>query len=161
MKLRTRKRLLNLASASLLTVAVLLVVTAFTNSPPEVELKTTLRQSQTPKVAKTVEQTVSVDPKHTSWGRLLRRPLYDPPPPPKILVKKKKRPVTVKLTGTILEAENSQAFLRLANGTVELKRIGDQVTKDPRDGLIEKITATSITIRREEDEIQLNVENTN
>lgn len=141
--------------------AVLLVGSALTGSIPDIESKSASSQNISQHLATGIEPALAVDPNDSNWKRLLRRPLYDPPPAPKIVVKKKVRPITVKLTGTILEDENSQAFLRRANGKVELKRVGDLVTDDPLDGLIEKITATSITIRREEEEIQLTVESPN
>ncbi len=141
--------------------SVLLVAYTWTQPTPDVKLKApSPHQSSSDLVAGT-ETAITVNAQDPSWGRLLRRPLYDPPPPPKVVIKKKVRPITVKLTGTILEGENSQAFLRRANGKVELKRVGDLLTEDPLDGLIEKITATSITIRRDDEEIQLEVENQN
>ena len=110
------------------------------------------------KLATTATQPLPiVDAKHKSWQRSLRQPLYDPPPPPKVVIKKQIRPVTVKLTGTVLEPKNSQAFLMLANGSVALKRIGDQVTDNPLDGRITAITASEIVIQREDDEIRLKV----
>lgn len=135
---------------------------AFTAEPPSIENASS--NSSLLKVEPNTNlhrPTQTVNAKQKSWQRSLRRPLYDPPPPPKVVVKKKVRPITVKLTGTVLEPENSQAFLKLANGSMSLKRLGDQVTDDPRDGHITAITATAITIKREEDEIQLQVEGQN
>lgn len=105
--------------------------------------------------------TQTVDVKLSSWSRLLRRPLYDPPPAPKTVVVKKPRPITVKLMGTILEAENSQAFVKLSNGSVELRRVGDQVTDDPRDGQIAQITASEIIILRDDGEFHVTVDGQN
>lgn len=96
---------------------------------------------------------VTVDAKHPVWSRLWRQPLYDPPPPPPVAVAP--RPITVKLKGTIIESENSQAFIETANGVVELKRVGDLLTNDPADGTIAKIAATQITISRDDGEHEL------
>lgn len=73
------------------------------------------------------------------------------------VIRKVVRPITVKLTGTVLESDNSQAFLKLANGSMALRKIGDQVTNDPRDGKIIEITASEIVIQREDDEVRLKV----
>lgn len=59
--------------------------------------------------------------------------------------------------GTIIEPENSQAFVEMASGSVELKRVGDQLTSDPEDGTIAGIAATEITITRADGEHQLKV----
>ena len=161
MKLRTRKRLLNVSSLGCILAAGWVVLAAYTAAPPVVE-------SVTPKKGKARDaeavppsplKTVSVS--QPGWRRQLRQPLYDPPPRPKVVVKKKPRPITVKLTGTVLEPKNSQAFLRLANGSVALKKVGDQVTDDPRDGQITQITASEIVIKREDDEVRLRVDSRN
>ncbi len=158
MKLRSRKQLLNGAAASCLAVACWVVVNALTAGPPTMESKTERGLSNRDSLASLSSRPLRiVDANSVSWQRKLRQPLYDPPPPPKKVLKKKKRPVTVKLTGTVLESKNSQAFLKLANGSVVLKRIGDPITDDPRDGHIAAITANEIVIQREDDKIRLKV----
>ncbi len=158
LKLRTRKRLLNGASVGCILAACWVVLSALTAGPPAVDSESSGVLSGSSSLATTSSQPLNiVDAKHKSWQRKLRQPLYDLPPPPKVVVKKQVRPVTVKLTGTVLEPKNSQAFLRLANGSVALKRIGDQVTDNPLDGRITAITASEIVIQREDDEIRLKV----
>ncbi len=157
-KLRTRKRLLNGASVGCLLATCWVVLSALAAGPPTVVSESSGASSGSSKFTAIAAQPLDiVDAKHKSWQRKLRQPLYDPPPPPKVVVKKQVRPVTVKLTGTVLEPKNSQAFLKLANGSVALKRIGDQVTDNPLDGRITAITASEIVIQREDDEIRLKV----
>lgn len=161
MKLKTRKQLLNVASLGCLLVAGWVVLRAWTAPLPTFDAKSGtsnrgVSQGNAPQAG-----VATVDQQHPSWQRRLRRPLYDPPPKPKVVVKKKPRPIPVKVTGTILEAENSQAFVKMANGSVELRRVGDQVTNDPLDGLVSQITASGIVIKRGEEEIPLNIDNRN
>jgi len=157
-KLRTRKQLLNGASAGCLLATCWVVVSALTAGlPSEVSESRGVLSGSDDFTTNAPRLPEVVDVRDASWRRPLRQPLYDPPPPKKVVVKKQVRPVTVKLTGTVLESENSQAFLKLSNGSVALKRIGDQVTDNPLDGHITAITANAIVIQREEDEIRLKV----
>lgn len=94
-----------------------------------------------------------------AWTRRLRQPLYDPPPPPPpAVVAEAPRPIPVRLVGTVIEPGNSQAFVRQASGTVELKRIGDQVTPDPADGVIADITTSDLVIHRKDGDHRVAVE---
>lgn len=157
LRLRTRKRLLNtLAISSLLLAAVVLWQGAVFEVPsPEIAEPV----SPTFGLEDTAGDTsqVVVDTSDPRWRRLLQRPLYDPPPPPKKIVKKIVRPITVQLMGTILEPENSQAFVKLSSGSVKLRRVGDQLTDDPLDGEVLKITANEIVIKREDGEFTVGV----
>lgn len=62
------------------------------------------------------------------WSVDWRRPLYDPPPPkpkPKKVVKP--RPPRVRLLGTVVEPDNSFAWLRDGAGKQQLCRVGDTI----------------------------------
>lgn len=157
-KLQTRKRLLNALSVGCLLTGVVAVAAALTAPVPTTDDPTPRSKPQSQGLSAADAETGSVDAKLSSWQRLLRRPLYDPPPVPKKIVKKKPRPIKVKLMGTILEAENSQAFVKLSNGAVELRRVGDQVSDDPRDGQIALIMASEIVIRRDDGEFHVTVD---
>ena len=159
MKLQTRKRLLNALSAGCLAAGAVAVVAALTAPVPTTDDFSLATTAQAPGPSAAAAE--SVDVTLPSWERPLRRPLYDPPPAPKKIVKKKPRPITVKLMGTILEPENSQAFVKLSNGSVELRRVGDQVTDDPRDGQVAQITASEIVIRRDDGEFHVTVDGQN
>ena len=160
MKLHTRKRLLNTLSVGCLAAGVVAIAAALT--APALTLDDSASVSNSQSQSQTAAAgTASVDVKLPSWNRLLRRPLYDPPPVPKKVVKKKPRPITVRLMGTILEAENSQAFVKMANGSVELRRVGDQVTSDPRDGQVAQIMASEIVIERDDGEFHVTVDGQN
>jgi hypothetical protein len=158
-RLRTKKRLINACSLALLSGGVVALTWVWRSPPPEIVLpETRVTATQTaarPSLASPAEADLA------SWRLTLRRPLYDPPPPPPQQVVVQQRPITIQLMGTVIEADNSQAFVRQASGAVELKRLGDQVTGDPADGVIGQITATEIVIRREDGEHHLAVQRSN
>lgn len=159
-KLRTKKRLVNLASLVIAASAVAIVIVASRCQPPIATIDGVRAPGKS--VADRVSHAqIALNVNSPSWQRVLRRPLYDPPPPtpPPVIVQQ--RPITVKLVGTVIEPDNSQAFVRQASGSVELKRTGDQVTSDAADGVIAEITATSILIRRPDGEHQVAVEGNN
>jgi hypothetical protein len=161
MKLRTKKRLLNLATAAIAAGALAIVARAWQSKPPVVivdEVRSHNIAGADNKGAE-ADRTLSLDV--ARWNRILRQPLYDPPPPPKQEVIVEQRPITVKLVGTVIEPDNSQAFVRQASGAVELKRIGDAVSSDAADGVIASITPVEIVIRREDGEHHLLVERRN
>ena len=92
------------------------------------------------------------------WTRAYRRPLYDPPPVVKTVVKKKPRPITFRVTGTILEPDNPQAIISLRTGDVRILRVGSQVSDDPLDGTITSISSEKIMVKRRDDEVTVAVE---
>lgn len=155
MKLRTKKRLINAGSLVLVLAGGAAAVAAWRSEPPELEIDDV-------RIAKAVQSPVQETPvlnaSSPSWERVLRRPLYDPPPPPPPQIVVQPRPITVQLIGTVIELQNSQAFVRQSGGAVELKRVGDQVTPDPADGVIGEITSTEILIRREDGEHRVAVQ---
>ena len=161
MGLRTRRLLINATSLLLLLGAVATVAyTQLVSVDTKIDDSLTVGKAAPRGTAGSGidAQLAQLSPRNPAWQRVLRRPLYDPPPPPKRKIVKKVRPIRIKLTGTVLEPNNSQAFVKQANGTVELKRIGDLVTNDPLDGTIQRITATEIVIKREDGEHHIKVE---
>lgn len=62
------------------------------------------------------------------WDRPLRYPLYDPPPPPPPAVTPPP-PLRLRLLGTIVEEDRSEAILITASGNVEMHRVGATVDK--------------------------------
>jgi hypothetical protein len=59
----------------------------------------------------------------------LRRPLYDAPPPVPIAAPPPPPPAPLpfKLAGTVIEPGRSQALLQMADGRIQLNRVGDTV----------------------------------
>lgn len=155
MKLKSCKLLLNLTSLGILCAgfAVLAILLLLPLDSGQEELRVTTRD--TPSSSQKETSLAAIDPQHSVWKRSWRPPLYDPPPPPKVV--EKPRPITVKLIGTVVEADNSQAFVQTASGGVELKRIGDQISGDPADGTIANIATNEITIKRSDGDHQLKV----
>ncbi len=162
MNLRTRKRLLNLLSFICLLTSVAVTVRVYTASSPidNVDLKSgDIAGGQVSTASPESRQQLVPDEDH--WAKKWRRPLYDPPPVKEVVIVAPPRPVTFTLTGTAIDAQNSQAFLRLSSGEIVLRQIGEPITADPLDGKISKITATGISVARETDEIELSVETGN
>ena len=94
-----------------------------------------------------------------NWGRALRRPLFDPPPPaPIVVVKPPPQPIRAKLLATVIEPENSTAMIRLANGQVVFRKVGDSLGAEESSAEIAKIEAGSISVRRGQEELRLSVE---
>jgi hypothetical protein len=156
-KLKTQRLLLNLTTSGLLMagcggLAALVMVPIDEDQADGLSANSVL-PSQRPTTSD--NPLATIDTNHPVWNREWRRPLYDPPPP--TVVAAPPRPITVKLMGTIIEPDNSQAFVETTSGTVELKRIGDSLTSDPADGTIAEIAATQITIKRADGEHQLKV----
>ena len=167
MKLQTRRQLLNFATLSslALTGAVVWGALSIDLQPNKLEPSKPLTQSLSTKKNGPAKPITAVslqfDSKQSYWTRSLRGPLYDPPPVVKKKIVKKPRPIPVTLKGTILEPDNSQAFLQQANGKVVLKRIGDLITADERDGIIVEITASEVVIEREDGQVRVAVKGPN
>lgn len=71
----------------------------------------------------------------------LRGPLYDPPPPPPV-VSPPPPPIRVnlKLVGTVLEPGRDQALLANASGKVLFCTVGETITSEPGNLLLESVT---------------------
>lgn len=155
MRLRAKKRLLQMTSLALVAVGGGVLALAWTAAPPEAELDSVAAPAMRAATDHGGETPLAAN--SSAWQRTLRRPLYDPPPPVVEKVVKQVRPITVKVVGTVVEGDNSQAFVKQSNGRVEIKRIGDHVTGDPQDGVIASIAASEVVIEREDGQHQLPV----
>ena len=151
---------MNLLSASLVSAAVAVVYYSTSAPAPNIDIaRTTAAVVIEAKGA--VDAKVNIQPDADHWGLQLRRRLYDPPPKPKPKVVKRPRPINVTVVGTVIEPDNSQAFVRQKNRQVDIKRVGDQVTADPADGEVAEITAAGIVIRRDDGMFPVEVEGAN
>jgi hypothetical protein len=91
--------------------------------------------------------------------RPLRRPLFDPPPPPaKIVEKRILPPIRARLLATMIEPDNSTAILKLANGEVVFRKVGQMLGTDEPTAKIARIEAGSVCVSREGDEMHLLVD---
>jgi hypothetical protein len=96
------------------------------------------------------------------WGRALRRPLFDPPPPaPVVAAKAPPQPIRARLLATLIESDNSTAMLRLANAQVVFRKVGESLGAEDAGVEISKIETGAITVRRGKEEIRLSVEGAN
>lgn len=161
MKLRTKKRLLNACSLALVAGSGAALWTAWHAEPPTFEVEAAIvgKKAATTVKGSSTESSVTLDPNR--WNRVLRQPLYDPPPPPPKEVIVEQRPITIKLVGTVMEGENSQAFVRQQSGKVDIKRLGEQLTTEAADGVIASINVSEIIIRRPDGEHRVAVEGSN
>jgi hypothetical protein len=174
MRLKTTKRLLNLASLALLGTAAavgywgITPVSGLTNpaydaighlaQSPFHETGTSSNKSPAPPSAAGLAGTSL----SMNWARPLRRPLFDPPPPaPIVVVKPPPQPIRAKLLATEIESENSTAMLKLVNGQVVFHKVGEPLGADEPGAVISKIETGAILVRRGTEELRLSVEGTN
>jgi hypothetical protein len=94
-------------------------------------------------------------------GRALRRPLFDPPPPAPIVVKAAPQPLRALLLATVIEAENSTAMIKLAKGEVVFRKVGESLGPEEPSAVIAKIETGTISVRRGQEELRLSVEGMN
>ena len=143
MNLRTQKRLLNLATVGCLLASAVVLTISFAAATPtnETDLNTKSRSGLANAASTQEREHASIISSDAHWKRKWRRPLYDPPPVKKEVVVVPPRPINYSLTGTAIESKNPQAFLKLSNGEIVLRQVGEQVTTDPLDGKISEITA--------------------
>jgi hypothetical protein len=174
MRLKTTKRLLNLASLAVLASACAVGYWGFmpcadpnntanestaTDSPISgTSKKLTATPLGASPLAAQVGGTASAP---ANWGRPLRRPLFDPPPVVAIVVKPPPQPLRVKLLATVVEPENSTAMLKHANGQVVFCKVGDSLGADEAGTEILKIETGSISVRRGQEQLRLTVEGVN
>lgn len=78
----------------------------------------------------------------------LRQRLFDPPPEPKPVIPPKPPP-SIRLLGTIVNADNSQAMISGPGGKTELKRIGDTVGEAGNSAVITDILTDHIKVEHE------------
>ena len=174
MRLKTTKRLLNLASLAVLASACAVGYWGFmpgregdntgngqsaTNSP----ISGTANKPPTtaPGASRPVAQVDGTASAPANWARPLRRPLFDSPPVVAVVVKPPPQPLRVKLLATVVEAENSTAMLKQANGQVVFCKVGDSLGVDEAGTEILKIETGAISVRRGQEQLRLSVEGAN
>lgn len=169
MRLKTKKRLLNLTSALLLAAAGAVGYWGTTPSrgigddvpangtAPRVEAAKGKGPGNLPVgMAQSASSGIGAG---VNWSRLLRRPLFDPPPPaPIVAVKPSPQPVRAKLLATLIESENSTAMLKLADGQVVFRKLGESLGPEESSAEICKIETGAISVRRGKEEIRLSVD---
>jgi hypothetical protein len=176
MRLKTTKRLLNLASLALLGTSGAVGYWGMTPAS-RIDFESPTSDAPAPKTGLTVNELgkaktgtpVSSPPMAgagsgiaTNWGRAMRRPIFDPPPPaPVVVAKAPPQPIRARLLATLIEAENSMAMLKLASGQVVFRKVGESLGADEPSVEISKIETGSISIRRGNEEMRLSVEGTN
>ncbi len=171
MRLRTTKRLLNLASLVTLSAAGAVgywgllpmegdaetrqnAEASHISSTTAKEMRTVKAKPATPEAPGLGQQSLS---KYSS--RALRRPLFDPPPPaPIVVVKPIPQPIRVIVLATVIEAENSTTMLKLAKGDVVFRKVGEAIGPEEPGAVISKIETGAISIRRGQEELRLSVE---
>src|ERR1700733_14765789 len=174
MRLKTTKRLLNLASLAVLAGACAVgywglmpysQADSTANEPTASDSQITgtakkpwaTTSGASPQVAH-VGRTAS---EPANWARQLRRPLFDPPPVVGRVVKPPPQPLRVKLLATVVEPENSTAMLKHANGKVVFCKVGDSLGADEAGTEILKIETGAISVRRGQEQLRLTVEGAN
>lgn len=81
----------------------------------------------------------------------LQRPLFDPPPPaPKVEVKPPPPPIHAKLLGTVINPTRPQAIIRDEQGRFTFRSIGEAVSDEHPDAIIEEIFDSSVRLKRGE-----------
>jgi hypothetical protein len=174
MRLKTTKRLLNLASLCALSTA---GAVGYWGVMPVSSSENPAGDAQGHLAPSTVHETGMPNNKapappaiaglggtslSMNWTRPLRRPLFDPPPPaPIVVVKPPPPPIRAKLLATVIESENSTAMIRLVNGQVVFHKVGEPLGPDEPDAVLTKIETGSILIRRGNEQLRLSVEGMN
>jgi hypothetical protein len=173
MRLKTTKRLLNLASLAVLASA---CAVGYWGLLPCSEGNSTADEPSTidslsgtakkppitpPSASRLVAQVGGTASAPANWARQLRRPLFDPPPAVAVVVKPPPQPLRVKLLATMVEPENSTAMLKHANGKVVFCKVGDTLGADEVGTEILKIETGSISVRRGQEQLRLTVEGAN
>lgn len=173
MRLKTTKRLLNLASLAVLASACAIgywgLLSCSEGNRTADEQSTTDSLSGTakklpitpPGASRLVAQVGGTASAPANWERQLRRPLFDPPPVVAVVVKPPPQPLRVKLLATMVEPENSTAMLKHANGKVVFCKAGDSLGADEAGTEILKIETGSISVRRGQELLRLTVEGAN
>jgi hypothetical protein len=174
MRLKTTKRLLNLASLAVLASACAVGYwglmlsseadstaseTTATDSP--ISGNANKPRAPTSGAARLIAQVGGTATAPATWARPLRRPLFDPPPVVAVVVKPPPRPLRVKLLATVVEPENSTAMLKQASGQVVFCKVGDSLGADEAGTEILKIETGSISVRRGQEQLRLTVEGAN
>jgi hypothetical protein len=173
MRVKTTKRLLNLASLVVLSAAGAVVYWGMLpDSKLDVDVPGVREATANTKLTAPTPTAASIKPSDrkvitaglngtvlmTNWGRALRRPLFDPPPPaPIVVAKAPPQPLRVILLATVMESENSTAMLKLANGQVVFRKVGESLGTEEPSAKISKIETGSILVYRGSEELRLSV----
>ena len=153
MTIRNTRRLLWLLATLSCIAAVVVVIRGVTADDSD------QFDTKTFKIQNTVDNTSDATPGlklrdlEPLWSLRLQQPLYDPPP---VVVAEPKfvpPPLGIRLLGTIVEPDNSQAILMAADGEIVFQRVGQTVG----DATIESITADAITVTYYEEILTLNI----
>jgi hypothetical protein len=177
MRLKTTKRLLNLASLIVVSGAGALAYWGMTPIA-NVDVDTRANDAATHNGGLPANESGTAKPKSpgsepptdglggsrgaTNWGRALRRPLFDPPPPaPVVVVKAPPQPIRARLLATVIESENSTAMFRLAKGQVVFRKVGEPLDTEEPGAEIFKIETGAVSVRRGNEELRLSVEGMN
>ncbi len=100
-----------------------------------------------------------ITPNEEVFSILLQRPLFDPPPPEPVVEEvAPPPPLNVRLIGTIMNGDNSQAIVESGGGDIAFLKIGQSVSKDNPQSVIESIDASSIVVSRGEHTEKINVQ---
>jgi hypothetical protein len=174
MRLKTTKRLLNLASLAVLACACVVgywgllpcsQAESTANEPTATNSAITGTAKKPPAIPSGASplfaQVGGTASAPANWGRPLRRPLFDPPPVVAVVVKPPPQPLRVKLLATVVEPENSTAMLKHANGQVVFRKVGETLGADENGTEILKIETGAISVRRGQEQLRLTVEGAN
>lgn len=158
MKLRTKRRLMTLASVVVLVAAAWGFLSAW-NVPawPEATANAEAPAEASAGRGPTAAASAAWDPQSETWRRRLREPLYDPPPPPPP-EKKPLPPLRSKLIGTILQPGASQAIIEAPGGRVEFRSEGDELGPHDQEAVVVEIGPSSVKVARGEEVTELKVE---
>jgi len=90
------------------------------------------------------------------WEIDLRRPLVDPPPPQKPPPPAPRLPpLRLQLVGTVQESGHSMALLANPQGVIEVKRVGELLGEGRAAAEVVAIQAEQVTVRYQNQDIQL------
>jgi len=165
MTLKSKKRLLSAGSLALTCAAIGVLVWGFsTAAPPDAEQRAAPRtvagkaRGHAAKSPASAEPVISRGSFEGIWDRPLRRPLFDPPPPPAVVQKNPPPPLHVQLLATMVESESAAALLKLSNGEVVFRKVGEVLGADYPQARIAKIEPGTVCVRRGQEEAHLQID---
>lgn len=149
--LRHQKYCLRLLTLGILSVAALVLTSdaapQISETSDDSEIANTSKARSSGIDEATAAETLDFEP---VLSRSLQQRLFDPPPPPKKKeVKPAPPPLSIKLLGTVIDSSNSQAIIEDQRGSVNFRSLGQPVSTDHPDSVIEEILPAAIQVRRE------------
>ena len=154
LSLRLRKLLMSLATCACFAAAVGIIAWGL-NAPDIAHLPIDVSGLEVETAVEEVERGPTKEDFAELCGRPLRRALYDPPPPaPEV---KLLPPIQIELLGTIIEAQNSIAMVKSAQGNTEYKRVGDAIGPQESPAQLVEIRGDSIILERAGDRLTFQV----